>query len=110
MTIEEQNSLGMGSEREESARKFNTKYFQKKILTKIFPFSHTVSVKKGLSFSDLPEYFQNFLDIFQICLDHFQVWGVVAPCPLLLRLCTEGIRSVSFISIACSYSGMKPQN
>jgi len=47
--------------REESARMFKTKYFQKKFFTKIFPFSHRiiVNVKKVIIFR-FTEMFSNF--------------------------------------------------
>jgi len=80
------------------------KVFSKKVFTKIFPFSHKISVKKGL-------HFQICRNTFKICrLCSRFVWittkcvcvGGVAPCPILLRLCTEGIRSVVSL-LLCSY-------
>jgi len=68
--------FGKGGEREESAQMFKTKYFQKKVLTKFFPFSHIrISVKTGLHF--------------QVCRNIFKISGICSRFIWITSKCVE---------------------
>jgi len=86
------------------------KVFSKKVFTKIIPFSHRISVKKGLHF----QVFRNIFKIFRIRPDLSGLLpsggGVVAPLLPSPTPMHRRYQISSFISIVCSYSGMKPQS